>query len=526
MFKAGMVWPKALDRRSSTAATALDYNAIGPPSPQQQQQQSRQHHVQTSPSMDGQTSSNTFSQHQPQNMASRGRTKRRLTSGLGQITRRLIGTEKQEDQKLADSGLADHVSSSSVLTRVNEGKEDGPVECGAMMQPRRGYMKHQKQKGSLASLFSIQLPFVSSNNSSEKDGQKGKDSGRYSAAGVRHRQSLSQSQMYEKKEGQLKRDELFPHEEYKESEHSSDKDSYDDSEDSLENDEGDEDDIISETLISSLPSPSLGPNFLRPPSWIKYHPFSKHARANSQKQQQQQNNVSPKMNSTKGKEYIPKKVITSPLQNKQSSPKTKPNQNGIIDHRQQQQSRNKFPSPSQIYPFSQKSSSGYYQHQTPPLHPFHYHDPKSILKRNMSAPNNLSLLQARLHLPLSQPQFYAAPNYVIHKSILHPNKPAPDQNTDAFATGTMSPYSYSPSASGIVDVTPLYGYALLCTSMLAFVICTYTLCISKFLPFTGIRWIDAIKADYYYCLLVPITAVASLHWVFWNWLGMKFFRHN
>ncbi|CAG8626020.1 19755_t:CDS:2 [Rhizophagus irregularis] len=43
---------------------------------------------------------------------------------------------------------------------------------------------------------------------------------------------------------------------------------------------------------------------------------------------------------------------------------------------------------------------------------------------------------------------------------------------------------------------------------------------------TGNKTLDWIKKDEYYCLLVPLTLPVTIYAVFFNWLGMKFFRHN
>ncbi|PIA13263.1 hypothetical protein COEREDRAFT_49559 [Coemansia reversa NRRL 1564] len=76
------------------------------------------------------------------------------------------------------------------------------------------------------------------------------------------------------------------------------------------------------------------------------------------------------------------------------------------------------------------------------------------------------------------------------------------------------------------DDTPIYGYALLLLTSLVFVSSMYSLVVSKFMPYTGIAFLDAVKDDRYFCLLMPITCLSFTFAVFLNWLGMKFFRHN
>jgi hypothetical protein len=58
--------------------------------------------------------------------------------------------------------------------------------------------------------------------------------------------------------------------------------------------------------------------------------------------------------------------------------------------------------------------------------------------------------------------------------------------------------------------------------------CFYWYCAvaSKLLPATGIRVLDAIAADRYYVLLVPLCLPVAVSFVFCNWLGLKYFRAN
>ncbi|ORY91337.1 phosphatidylinositol N-acetylglucosaminyltransferase subunit Y-domain-containing protein [Syncephalastrum racemosum] len=74
--------------------------------------------------------------------------------------------------------------------------------------------------------------------------------------------------------------------------------------------------------------------------------------------------------------------------------------------------------------------------------------------------------------------------------------------------------------------THLWGYALLAATAIMFLSTLYAIIGSKFMPDTGVPVLDWIKHDEYYCLLVPITALAAIYFIMWNWMGMKFFRHN
>ncbi|CAG8479506.1 5993_t:CDS:2 [Acaulospora morrowiae] len=76
------------------------------------------------------------------------------------------------------------------------------------------------------------------------------------------------------------------------------------------------------------------------------------------------------------------------------------------------------------------------------------------------------------------------------------------------------------------DTTALWGWILLFSAFCIFVSSMYAIVVSKFVPKTGNKTLDWIKEDQYYCLLVPITLPVTIYAVFWNWLGMKFFKHN
>ncbi|ORX52392.1 hypothetical protein DM01DRAFT_1323538 [Hesseltinella vesiculosa] len=78
----------------------------------------------------------------------------------------------------------------------------------------------------------------------------------------------------------------------------------------------------------------------------------------------------------------------------------------------------------------------------------------------------------------------------------------------------------------VPDTTPLWGYALLTGTFFVFMISLYWMVGSKWAPMTNIEWLDWLKEDEYYCLLVPITAIVWIYFIIWNWMGMKFFRHN
>ncbi|KAJ1879684.1 hypothetical protein H4R99_004920 [Coemansia sp. RSA 1722] len=123
-----------------------------------------------------------------------------------------------------------------------------------------------------------------------------------------------------------------------------------------------------------------------------------------------------------------------------------------------------------------------------------------LLKRVSSMPGNLSIFRQHLTNPLHHPEFHAAPQYTRRQA--------------------------AQMAAGELDDTPVYGMVLLAVTVVVFVVSVYALVVSKFMPYTGVVVLDAVKDDDYFCLLVPITGLSFNFAVFWNWLGMKYFRHN
>mmetsp|Transcript_12645 Transcript_12645/g.26689 ORF Transcript_12645/g.26689 Transcript_12645/m.26689 type:complete len:105 (-) Transcript_12645:1564-1878(-) len=55
---------------------------------------------------------------------------------------------------------------------------------------------------------------------------------------------------------------------------------------------------------------------------------------------------------------------------------------------------------------------------------------------------------------------------------------------------------------------------------------TYALVVSKMIPEpTGVRVLDTVQQDWYYCMLVPLTIPVTIIAVYANWVSMKFFKH-
>ncbi|KAJ1831320.1 hypothetical protein LPJ73_008125 [Coemansia sp. RSA 2703] len=120
----------------------------------------------------------------------------------------------------------------------------------------------------------------------------------------------------------------------------------------------------------------------------------------------------------------------------------------------------------------------------------------ALLKRAASLPGSLSILRAHL----TNPEFHMAPQYTRRQAaVLAAHEP---------------------------DDTWAYGALLLAMTVVVFVGSVYALAVSKAMPYTGVRLLDAVKDDRYYCLLLPVSALSFVIAVFCNWLGMKYFRHN
>lgn len=70
-----------------------------------------------------------------------------------------------------------------------------------------------------------------------------------------------------------------------------------------------------------------------------------------------------------------------------------------------------------------------------------------------------------------------------------------------------------------------WGTFLIITSVLSFLAFFYAAVMSKVLPASGIPLLTAIEKDWYYCLLVPLTAPVVIIAVYFHWLSMKLFKH-
>ncbi|CAM6108823.1 unnamed protein product [Calypogeia fissa] len=75
------------------------------------------------------------------------------------------------------------------------------------------------------------------------------------------------------------------------------------------------------------------------------------------------------------------------------------------------------------------------------------------------------------------------------------------------------------------DPPSAWAFGLIATGVLLLVVFLYAAIVSKMLPPTGIFVLDALRADWYYNLLVPLTIPTMVVAVYLHWLSMKLFKH-
>jgi hypothetical protein len=66
---------------------------------------------------------------------------------------------------------------------------------------------------------------------------------------------------------------------------------------------------------------------------------------------------------------------------------------------------------------------------------------------------------------------------------------------------------------------------LICAGLLGLALLLYTTVLSKLLPPSCSPLLDAVRTDWYYTLVVPLTGPVVLAAVYLHWLSMKLFKH-
>ncbi|TPX72354.1 hypothetical protein SpCBS45565_g00438 [Spizellomyces sp. 'palustris'] len=93
-----------------------------------------------------------------------------------------------------------------------------------------------------------------------------------------------------------------------------------------------------------------------------------------------------------------------------------------------------------------------------------------------------------------------------------------------------SKLSLSFPSSPLTDRTPLYGWMLLIATGIYFVVGMYML-VSLGRPrkesiTISTKSSSRVAPDTYYTFLIPLLGPVTVFFIFFNWLGLKFFRHN
>lgn len=71
----------------------------------------------------------------------------------------------------------------------------------------------------------------------------------------------------------------------------------------------------------------------------------------------------------------------------------------------------------------------------------------------------------------------------------------------------------------------------LCKTIILVLVCggtlfLYAAIISKFIPNTGNKFLDAIKRDVYFCYLLPLMTLPTIAVIYLKWLTMTLFKYN
>jgi phosphatidylinositol glycan anchor class Y biosynthesis protein len=74
--------------------------------------------------------------------------------------------------------------------------------------------------------------------------------------------------------------------------------------------------------------------------------------------------------------------------------------------------------------------------------------------------------------------------------------------------------------------TSARGYLLILVSVLGLCAHLYATILSKLLPTPSSLWLAAISQDTFYCYLIPLLLPIFFIFIYFNWLGLKLFRHN
>jgi phosphatidylinositol glycan anchor class Y biosynthesis protein len=75
----------------------------------------------------------------------------------------------------------------------------------------------------------------------------------------------------------------------------------------------------------------------------------------------------------------------------------------------------------------------------------------------------------------------------------------------------------------MIKLTRPWGYALIVLSIAVFMAEIYTVLVSKIMPYTGNRFLDAIKDDYVLCYAIPLLLPLFITFAFFNHFALRGF---
>ena len=75
-------------------------------------------------------------------------------------------------------------------------------------------------------------------------------------------------------------------------------------------------------------------------------------------------------------------------------------------------------------------------------------------------------------------------------------------------------------------VRPISGLTLLLGGFFVFVVMSFWMVLSNFVPHTSNWLIDWLREDQYYCLLLPLTVPVTLVVSYLKWFTSTLFQHN
>lgn len=84
------------------------------------------------------------------------------------------------------------------------------------------------------------------------------------------------------------------------------------------------------------------------------------------------------------------------------------------------------------------------------------------------------------------------------------------------------------SRSGLQELSteprPVLGWLLVCSAALVWAALVYATLLAKAMPETGLRLLDAMREDTYFCHLLPTLVPSLIAFRYWGWFSMALFK--